>query len=61
MLEGRRRRPGGRRRRLERRQRRRPRGRRWWWPGGPMRAKASRMFGLGEISPPRVVLLLVFV
>jgi hypothetical protein len=55
MLEGIRRRPRGRRRRPEKRWRRRPGGRRSWWPEGTMRAKASRMSGLGGSSHPRVV------
>jgi hypothetical protein len=55
MLEEKMMRPEGRRRRPERRWRRRPERRRWWWPGGPMRAKAPRMFELGGSCPPRVV------
>jgi hypothetical protein len=54
MLEGRRRRRE-RRRRPKRRRRRRPERRQWWWPGGPMRVKALRMFGLGGSSPLMVV------
>jgi hypothetical protein len=55
MLEGRRRRRRRRSRRPERRRRKRSKRMRWWWPGGPMRAKAPRMFGLRGTSPSRVV------
>jgi hypothetical protein len=60
MLEGRRRRSEERGRMPERRRMRMLERRRWWWAGGPMRVKASRMFGFGESSPPKMVQCLCF-